>query len=365
MKIMQIEGNRHRGESVARARVTRARVTHVRVPHVRAGQALMEFAFVAFISVILIGMAFAYGLLLLNANVLQQAADAGAMDLSRLPLPYDVEFPELGQTGYSSTDPEGTTAGGGPNLFSLPDFRNQIFDERLLVLDVDALPAPDPGQRWEEAYLSDAPLINRLLAPLMIFDQIGDRRFYRYPGTVVENVGTGELTVLIPVLTRGADGELSSVQWRAVVEEIRDSSGRGPLSYTADSVLQGVVALRINYPYQAGNLIAYQARLADGSYTTDPGTILDAEEGVSNSALLAEEAELALDGTLPDGYALFAPDTDQSGTHAGPYGMGRMWARFGNSAASQPVMIRPFRRVLSAQALYRRELLDIALDQEL
>ena len=51
----------------------------------RRGQVLVEFAVVAFVLTFLLGAMLALGFLFFSANVLQQAADVGAMEFARHP----------------------------------------------------------------------------------------------------------------------------------------------------------------------------------------------------------------------------------------------------------------------------------------
>ncbi len=312
----------------------------------RRGQALVEFAIIAFILTLLFGAMLTFGFLLFGANVLQQAADVGAQEFSRLPLPPAVEFPDLGTTGRSSTDPSATISGSVPNVFADPEFAAQIFDEQYLVVDLDNDLAA--GQTLSD-YFADKPIINRLLQTLLIHQEHNGQRLVRYPGALVTNPNTSELTVLIPVVTdRAATGEETTIEWHAVIEEIR-SEGNGPLSLNSSvSGFEGMVALRINYPFQSGAMIAYQYELEDGSISGNVGNALG-EEGILNHPVPATDGNF----NPPSPYTLEVQAdsvTDGLRSHSGRYGMGHLEAF--------DIQVRPYRKVLSAQAIYRREVFE-------
>lgn len=326
--------------------------------HPRRGQALIEFAFIAFISVILLGTFFAYALQLLNANILQQAADVAAMEIARLPMPPEMEFPSLDGDHRTSTNPDSTDV---PNLFAHFGFKQQIFDEQYLAVPFGDLPSVNANQHIIAEYFADKPLINRMLAPLMFADM--QNNVVRYPGAIVTNTDTGNVTVLVPIVTgRNASGVESGIEWRSVVEEIRPTtSTSGSLPFSAG----GTVNLRINYPFQAGHLTAHQIELSDGSQTTNPAEILDDPGPLRSIPVLADENGPAF--APPPPYQLVADPVDATvigGTHTGQYGLGHMFTRReqftrrDQEPVIPPIIVRPYRRVLTAQAIYRREIFE-------
>jgi hypothetical protein len=99
-------------------------------------------------------------------------------------------------------------------------------------------------------------------------------------------------------------------------------------AFSIASPQRGLVALRINYPYQAAALSAYYPSTAHPIEANDGGV----------------RVQPRADG--------FDPGTPVGsgqavGTYAGPFGLGRQFA-LGKS-------VRPFRKALTAQAIYRRE----------
>ncbi len=323
----------------------------------RRGLVLVEFAIVAFVLTLLLAAILAFGLLLFGANVAQQAVDVGARELARTPLPFDAEFPELGSTGHSSTDPSSATIPSQldpsgttmvPNVFADPDVQSQIFDERYLVVTIGGSGVEDLPANYTrsdvDALLGRMPLLNRLLYSLMIFDSANG--VIRYPGALVTNSSTGEQTVLVPlVLDRDDDGRETNLEWRAVVEEVRDGTGVGPHSLVATptGIEPGFVALRVNYPSQPGTLVAYQFEHSDGSIDGRA----ELGEDVVNIPVTAEDPA-GVDPPSP--YSLAVAADSGVGPNAGRFGLGRAFA-FGRT-------VRPFRRVLTMQAVYRREIFE-------
>ncbi len=93
----------------------------------RQGQALLEFAILIPLIIILIGATLSFGLFFFQANVLQQAVDVAAQEISRMPFEPDQDL-GLGQLDQC----------GEPNLVSNdPDFKSRIYDEQYLVIHDD------------------------------------------------------------------------------------------------------------------------------------------------------------------------------------------------------------------------------------
>ncbi len=310
-------------------------------PMARRGQVLVEFAFIALILYLLLAAIIEFGRALYGAQVLQQAADSAARELSRLPLPAS------------------GTLTGTSGVLATSALAQQVYNENYLVVNLKELPQ---GQTIQQ-YFASAPLLNQLLMPLMIYDpvpvgdnvKLGSPTYFRYPGMMVPSTTTNPpnvttynagQTVVIPLVTyQAGSGGLtgpsqdSVVVKIPVVEEITsdpnyyatNSTGVNP-SYdftspnadyspfnllatfggaSAPPIQPGVIALRINYPFQAATLTAYQT--VNGAQTP----IVTTESGAI-------------------------------GPYAGADGLGRLPAL--------TKTVRPFRRVLSAQAIFRREL---------
>ena len=293
----------------------------------RSGQALIEFAVIAFVMTFLLGAVLALGFLFFSANVVQQTADVGAMELSRHPFDPAGDF-------YSALDGSG------------------LFTEAALVV----VPGTDP---------ETLPLINRLLYSTYIYDPDVDR--VRYPGTLVTNVD-GDLTVVIPLVGFGNRDPTTGVEtiseWRRVVEEVLpEGASEGPYalnSPTPGSLDRGMVALRINYPYQSAALVAYIHTDSGGNVIRPADSI--GLDGVQNIPVIADDATVtgAASATFPNGqtlaaagYSLVDPAANPSigaGPHRGTYGLGESQA--------YATTVRPYRKVLSAQGIYRREVFE-------
>ena len=272
----------------------------------RRGTQLIEFAFVALILYLLLAAIIEFGRALFAAQVLQQAADTAARELSRTPMP-----------------PTGTLT-GPTGMFATNQAAQQIYQEQYLVVDLPA------GQTLPD-FFADKPVLNRLLMPLMIFNP--HKQVYQYPGQLVADAAMPNgFTVRIPIVQYTPGTSLSSpgtdaiVSYIPVVEEISPDPASDPFSPTAESspfnlvaatvppAQRGMIALRINYPFQAATLSAYTPGPNGGSIpitTTEGGD--------------------------------FRP-------YAGDDSLGRQ-AALGKT-------VRPFRRVLSAQAIYRREVFE-------
>jgi hypothetical protein len=337
----------------------------------RSGQALIEFAVIAFVMTLLLGAMLTFGFMLFGANVLQQAADVGAMELARHP--------------YSPTgtfDDALSDVGGSAPLFL----------EEFLVCEIGGSGPEDLPDEYEHAdvqALQDRmPLINRLLFPLYIFDP--DINYppgvnqpsgaLRYPGTVVQRNSDNQKTVVIPIVgfgNRDADGVETISEWRKVVEEIlvdhdQDSNTPRVGSYNVvkpsgfpnqaaqNAFESGMVALRINFPYQSGAMVAYQQQNSVG--VVIPGRDAIGLDGVTNVRVVADDDSVQGDttATFPNGetltvagYTLVNPTPNPKydpAPHRGAFGFGE--------AGAYSTTVRPYRKVLTAQGIYRREVFE-------
>ena len=126
------------------------------------------------------------------------------------------------------------------------------------------------------------------------------------------------------------------VEWVAPVEEIRPGGGEGPFSLmatnSAASFVPGMVALRINYPAQSSSLVNRTGAEGENITRADDSLLTDGDTG-SNYSLVVDAETGPADTTI----------------HSGRYGLGRQAALFEANG------IRPYRRVMSVQAIYRRE----------
>ena len=146
----------------------------------------------------------------------------------------------------------------------------------------------------------------------------------------------------IPITGTGANENLVS-SWLPVLEELAPAGQPGPFALTSTSPLgSGLVALRINYPFQAATLAGYQGPAGAG-----PGPQVGDAHGnpVGQVAVVANDSE-AGDAAPPTG-SIITGTTSSLVVYSGTYGLG--------SLVSGPSQVRPFRKVLSMQAVFRRE----------
>ncbi len=296
----------------------------------RSGQVLIEFAFVSLAFYFLLAGTVEMGRALHGSQALQNAARVCARELSVMPMPATITFDEaLGMVATDPDSPEGKAAAR---------VRNEIYDRGRLVIDVTGL----SGSAYEDR-LALLPIVNRMLVPLMIREEIeldgATRDVLRYPGAIFANPvpanppvnpATGEMgyIVRIPRITsRGTDG-VETIEWAEVVDEIHHSSNEGPFSITSTSPHKGLVAVRMHYPFQAATLSAYDP--------VDDGT---------NDVFAADDSGVAVSVAAESDPLDFSSTT--IGTYSGPYGLG--------SQEALTEQVRPFRRLLSAQSIFRRE----------
>lgn len=276
------------------------------------GALLVEFALTAILFYVLLAMILDFGRLYFTAQVTQSAVRTGASELARTPLPAGYTFEQA---------------------LADPLVKARVYDDDLLVVDLDAIPGGLDLATWVGTW----PVLNQMLRPAMIFDDVGGRRLLRFPGALLDDPSrpTG-LTVLIPfVVSRGATG-VETITWVSPVEEITnpDFPGESPFNATSTVPQRGIVALRINYPWQAA---ASSGFLGSGLDAPNIGSPIEADPDAVTAT------------PLPAGVSL-RPDDGAPGTYAGPYGLGRQLA-FGRE-------VRPFRKLISVQALARREVFE-------
>ena len=98
----------------------------------RDGQALLEFAIMIPLFLVLIGATISFGLFFYQGNVLQQAVDVAAQEISRMP------FAPGQQLGLGRLDKCNLT----DLVCDEADFLSQTYDESLLVI---------PDSAWDSS----------------------------------------------------------------------------------------------------------------------------------------------------------------------------------------------------------------------
>jgi TadE-like protein len=294
------------------------------------GAALIEFALVSLALYLLLAATIEFGRLMFSAQGMQDIARLAARELAVAPLPADITF----EAALTYVDP---VSGNAPVL-------QRIFNPACLVVNLDTFASDDDI----DAFFAAMPLVNKALRPLMIIDRSTGAILLRYPGALLSSNDpaatcagqAAPYTVGIPRVTaRGADGE-ETFDWIPVLQEIRGDPAdpsSGPFALSPGH--EGIVALRVNYPYQAATIGGFRAS-ADGAF-----------EPNINNRIVADDS---MDAPVPPtGTVLAKPDPADDafyGPYAGRYGLGRLATPLGNGQG-----IRPFRKLLAAQAIYRRE----------
>lgn len=272
---------------------------------IRSGSVLVEFAFISLAFYLLFAGTIELGRLITMSQATQTAARIGARELALVALPATATFRDA---------------------LADPTVRARVYDPHLLAVPVNAGAIPDTDT-W--------PSLNRMLVPLMVYDTINGQDFFHFPGAVVQDDAGGYTVKVAQVVGRDPDGT-EQIRWRDVVEEVVYADGVGPFSIAAAPPSEGIprerglVALRINCPYQATAMAAYRVVSNPG----DPSPVIEAHDAVH-----------VVDGSGPGG-ALIGVGTDM-GAYAGPQGLGKLWC--------MDKQVRPFRRLISAQSLFRRE----------
>jgi hypothetical protein len=311
-------------------------------PH-RRGQSLVEFAIVALMMYLMLAAIVEFGRMYFGAQTLQSTVDLAAREFARIPAPPDL------------TIAQGLSQG---NVF------NSIYDERFLVIDVQ-----QAAQQYGDlmTYVNtQLPVVNRQLFPLMVYSQItenpglggtgGDtqnqsRQVLRFPGALVQDPNpstapTGALNdgfvVMVPIVTaRDANTGAETIVWHRVLEAsaftaTTPAADNYPLFIDGTQVTNGgLAALRLNYPFQAATMSSYpwnptgatQPNMLNPNLGDDPGVVASDPGGVMGNQQ-----------PVAPGY---------SPLYEGEYGLG------GRYAVSK--VVRPFRKTISCQAVYRRE----------
>jgi hypothetical protein len=316
------------------------------------GAALVEFALVSLVFYLMLAGTIEFGRLMFDANALQDVARLAARELAVAPIRADATF------DYALTCDAATDAA------CLVDLRARIFDPACLVVDLsDPAVAEDP-----DGYFAAMPVVNRALRTLMITEP-SRPNLLRYAGALLSDgsglacsavgpngqaAATG-LTVGIPLIDGRDSSGAESISWVPVLQEIRatqdaECPARGPFSLVylanqddcgaldADPLPdRGLAAVRVNYPYQAATLSGFQP--AAPTFDPLPPNI--------NNFIVADDSAVQQNNIAPG-----SPLDDGSiGPYAGPYGLGRQLALAGRT-------LRPFRKLISVQAIYRREVVQ-------
>ena len=149
--------------STCTERVTRHR-------QARHGQALVEFAVIGLVLYMLLAAILTFGHALYVAQGLQTAADLGAREISRTPLPAVSTFEDA---------------------LDNDDVRRQIFDEGWLVINLEEFYSTNPNGNVFEDIVPLMPVLNQQLVTMMIVDRPTRQELARF----------GCFVILVPCLT--------------------------------------------------------------------------------------------------------------------------------------------------------------------
>ncbi len=295
----------------------------------RPGNVLLEFAVVALVLYLLLAGTFEFGRAIYCAQVLQHSADLCAREISRTPLPATDSFLDALQD---------------------PLVIKNVFDPSGLVVDIDGKDA----NGIDDAFRA-LPIVNQQLRTVMIQSYIGGKQYLRFPGAIVTGTPgkypfmNSPYSVLIPLVKYDtATGAETFDKWVPVVEGITANNDPNPFSITG--INRGIVALRINYPYQAATLTNYIPRDPNvaGSVTIPitPGNADAAPANYPTSDPKGVDVTLVeVDPEAPGGKLI-----NGSAVTSGKAGLGKQYA-LGQE-------VRPYRKVISTQAIYRREVFN-------
>lgn len=319
------------------------------------------------------------GRMIFVSQVLQDAARIAARELSVTPIPAanDDGSPKTFEQAltYHSLDADRTV-----------DVQRDIWNPNLLVVDLDAVHDEAVNESTPTNAVSDddvlknffdsMPIVNRALRPIFIGDNPTidgvHRRFLRYPGALLTvppdpihdplNLTRG-FTVGIPLVNSGRNpDEAETISWIQVLSEVRSTSdpncGPFPITPLPDTCptgippgSRGIAAIAVNYPFQSAALSSFKRN--PPSLDAD-GNVVDPLPPNVGQVFVADDAAVTDNTNSPpnliDGARLPGSASDAAGgTYGGQFGLGiqRAFAKD----------VRPFRRVLLGQAMFRREVI--------
>jgi len=314
----------------------------------RRGQALVEFVIVSLVLYLLLAAIVTFGHVLYSAQTLQQAADVAARELARTPIAAGVSQEGQPTHEYALED---VLYGDFSGSDSLEEVRRRVFDPRYLVL-IEGADGTWHGRATLGELVGELPVVNQQLVPLMITEYLekdagGYRRMIRYPGALLEDglslsppegmpPYSGYL-VKVPLVIERNELGVETIDWREVIEEVDtetddDGAGPNPDPFKLSSPHRGLVALRVNFPYQAAALSGFRPNPEGRFEPNEPYRNVADDEAVV--------APVPTDGTLVEPPGEYGP-------YAGRYGLGRQQALVRE--------LRPYRRLISVQAIARRE----------
>ncbi len=223
-----------------------------------------------------------------------------------------------------------------------------VIDDRLMARCGLSLDRVDVDELFRQTWM---PVGNRMLRPLMISDRLGTTNMIRFPGALLRRTGVSisaqsdcregsAYTVAVPEL------QGSTARWLPVVEEA-PAPGAGPGAESYSLAGGGWAGVRINYPFQSAAFLNWQE-----TGTVNPRT---GKPFMEIEGYVPDEQISDVDLDRVDG-ARISKSTTQGALdpYSGALGLGTVYSIPG--VDGQPRPVRPYRRILSATAGFRREI---------
>ena len=236
--------------------------------------------------------------------------------------------------------------GNANNDPALAGVRRQVFDDNLLVLTIDGN-SPNGVMTFNNGHpIGDFPLVTQQLLPVMIYDTVNGQAMLRYPGIVPnrparQHAGRRHCAERL----RGADSAAERFhgrrRWDGVGRQLGASVGTHPRSER-----RRLLCRQRGHGFRpkwhrglAGQLplpVGVNERVRAGSQLAQPGGAPLVPIGADGGAAAA-----------PGGVGGAVTSDSEFGPYSGANGLGQQ-AAWGQT-------VRPFRRLISCQAIFRRE----------
>jgi hypothetical protein len=157
------------------------------------------------------------------------------------------------------------------------------------------------------------------------------------------------------VVDRGPAG-VETIRWVPIIEEIEPTDENHPRHNPFEITnpeTRGLVALRINYPFQSAAMASFRRDPLSPEFPFEPTV---GRPNVAADEVVNELNPQDRPGGLRD--PELTPLVSRrlyTGTYGGRYGLGAQGA-LGSMEMTGMLSVRPYRRVISSQSIYRREI---------
>jgi hypothetical protein len=320
------------------------------------GAALIEFALIALTVYLLLAASIEFGRMIFVSQTLQDASRLAARELALTPLPAGCTFEEALAYPNLPVADANCPSTPDPDCSQSPNVPCRVWDPARLVVDITCAPTDTEFQN----FMNNLPVVNQALRPVMIYETNNGRKLLRYPGALLAVPGqtfspggacpanANDLTVGIPRVTgRDPITGVETIKWVPVLGEVVPNEAdpsSGPFSLLSTGPQKGLVAVAINYPFQSAMLSLFQR---------DP---VDPLKPNLSAVVVANDGAVQTDPSSgPAPGTPVAGGTDQP-TYSGQYGLGGQYALNNTNDPSRAV--RPYRKLLLGQAIFRREVVQ-------